>query len=364
MKPLPTIIASPARATAFSIEKFEGAYGVQNRDVLAYCFRVRTTPDSDWTRIAVWFSGTVLSVRPQAFGLPPAPDRDSAMRVFAEAAIGDYLDEGGFPEAIGDDQPATRIDCFSPRFQDWRDRPAAADDAVEHYLIAHVTAAWKHAQMSWRFASSDLLRLGMPLTRAMRIVDLYRDEAWALKDATQIGVTLTPTPSFLRSQQVTRRKAAPAAAPETPVPPLESSPAEYVYVDEARIAALRHVDAQEFDLAKLIAVCEELNQCYRAQCYHAVAALTRATMDHVPPIFGQRTFSEVGNNYAGTRSFKDVMQRLDASARKIADSHLHTQIRAAESLPTRVQVNFSNELDVLLAEVLRILQPKIPGEGQ
>jgi hypothetical protein len=66
-------------------------------------------------------------------------------------------------------------------------------------------------------------------------------------------------------------------------------------------------------------------------------------------------FAEVANNYSGSRSFKESMQHLDLSARKIGDAHLHTQIRTKEILPTATQVNFANDLDVLLAEIVRIL---------
>ena len=84
--------------------------------------------------------------------------------------------------------------------------------------------------------------------------------------------------------------------------------------------------------------------------------LLRAILDHVPPIFNMQNFSEVANNYSnGNRSFKGHMKRLDETARKIADSHLHVQIRSKEVLPTPVQVEFKQELDLLLSEVVRIL---------
>jgi len=57
----------------------------------------------------------------------------------------------------------------------------------------------------------------------------------------------------------------------------------------------------------------------------------------------------------GSRSFKESMQRLDTSCRKIADSHLHIAIRKKEVLPTKTQVNFTNDVDVLLAEIVRLL---------
>ncbi len=48
------------------------------------------------------------------------------------------------------------------------------------------------------------------------------------------------------------------------------------------------------------------------------------------------------------------MTNLENSSRKIADSYLHTRIRNKESLPNRTQVNFSNDMDVLLSEIIRI----------
>jgi hypothetical protein len=42
--------------------------------------------------------------------------------------------------------------------------------------------------------------------------------------------------------------------------------------------------------------------------------------------------------------------------RKVADMHLHQQVRKSEVLPSAAQVDFKPALDVLLAEILRILQ--------
>ena len=84
--------------------------------------------------------------------------------------------------------------------------------------------------------------------------------------------------------------------------------------------------------------------------------LVRAIIDHVPPIFNCKNFSEVGNNYAGSKSFKDAMIHLDKSSRKIADQYLHGQIRSSEVLPNATQVNFSTDLDFLLGEIVRILK--------
>jgi hypothetical protein len=125
------------------------------------------------------------------------------------------------------------------------------------------------------------------------------------------------------------------------------------FVDPNRIEELKQIRKGKFDLSKLVRMCEEINICFAAECYLAVAMLTRAIVDHVPPIFGLDTFAEVANNYAGPKSFKESMQTLDNSSRKIADQHLHSKIRDAEVLPNATQVDFSQPLDVLLGEIVR-----------
>jgi len=124
-------------------------------------------------------------------------------------------------------------------------------------------------------------------------------------------------------------------------------------VNPQRIQQLKEIRNGKFDLSKLIRMCEEINMCFAGECYLTVAMLTRAIVDHVPPIFAVNTFAEVANNYAGTKSFKESMQTLDSSSRKIADQHLHTKIRESEVLPNATQVDFSQPLDVLLGEIVR-----------
>lgn len=88
----------------------------------------------------------------------------------------------------------------------------------------------------------------------------------------------------------------------------------------------------------------------------AMGILVRAVLDHVPPIFGCKRFSEVANNYSGAKSFKEAMGHLETTSRKVADSFLHIQIRKSEALPTRTQVDFRNALDMLLQEIVRVLK--------
>ena len=126
-------------------------------------------------------------------------------------------------------------------------------------------------------------------------------------------------------------------------------------VAESRLVELRALPAADFDFRKLVRLCEEINTAYGLESYYATAMLMRGVLDHVPPVFGCKSFSEVANNYAGGgRSFKETMHHLENASRKIADAHLHMPIRKSETLPTAQQVNCGQQLDVLLSEIVRI----------
>jgi len=136
---------------------------------------------------------------------------------------------------------------------------------------------------------------------------------------------------------------------------IKTTSSQEVFVDPIRLNELKNIGNSKFDLTRLIRQCEELNDNYANECFFAVGMLTRSIIDHIPPVFGKINFSDVAGGY-GAKSFKESMSHLDKSSRKIADSFLHTQIRQKEVLPTRTQVNFSRDFDVLLAEIVRILR--------
>lgn len=131
-----------------------------------------------------------------------------------------------------------------------------------------------------------------------------------------------------------------------------------IYVSMTRIDELNDVKNRWFDTSKLILMLKELNLAYKSKCYYSVAMLLRAIIDHIPPIFGVKSFSEVANNYKGEKSIKDQMKKLDTSLRKIADRFLHAHIKKIEVHPTETQVNFTQDLDVLLGEIVKILHSK------
>lgn len=344
---------------SLTVLQFDGADRVSNRDAVGYYFRT-TNREGDVIRLAVLFSGTVLAVKPEAFGLAPVLDREMGLQSFSLAAIGDHLDTVGMLEPTPPSTSAHWIECFSPHFQDWADRKPAHDDLVERYVAAHLVESWRRDIAAWEFGPSDSLRLGRSLRSIDRILDLGDGESWSVVTRNDDHAEIKPTKRLIRAWQGGNSLSTLSAPPpqgqeDEPVSSAET-PASFVYVDDVRVADLRRLETPAVDLRKVIALCEELNLCYRSQCYHAVAALTRTLIDHVPPIFGFRTFAEVANNYAAGKSLKASLRRLDGAARGIADTHLHQSIRRTESLPTRTQVNFSHDVDMLLAELIRLLE--------
>jgi len=121
------------------------------------------------------------------------------------------------------------------------------------------------------------------------------------------------------------------------------------FIDEEVVAKLKSTASATFDLTKLARFCEEINDSYRRGNYLACALLIRAVMNHVPPICGAESFSQVVAQSG--KSIKAMLTRLE-EARPIADLHTHMQLRARESLPTKNQVDFKASFEVLIQEVL------------
>lgn len=128
------------------------------------------------------------------------------------------------------------------------------------------------------------------------------------------------------------------------------------FIDMERLKELRAVHSESYDLARLIRMCEELDDSFDRGNYIASILLVRSILDHCSPIFGQPTFEQVVNNEKLEKSTKESFSNLQNSSRKIADGHLHIQIRKKETVPTKTQVNFSHDLDVMLGEIVRRLK--------
>lgn len=133
-----------------------------------------------------------------------------------------------------------------------------------------------------------------------------------------------------------------------------------IYVGLNRISELRVLTNPQWDTRRLVRMLEELNTAHANGMYLTVGMLVRAVADHVPPIFGQKNLDGVASNYSpGTgdaRSWKGAMSKLTDAMKHIADGFLHQQIRSKEVLPDEPGVEFRAALDLLLAEVVRVLR--------
>lgn len=138
-----------------------------------------------------------------------------------------------------------------------------------------------------------------------------------------------------------------AAAPKRRATP------EVPFIAETRLEGLRGLSSARFNFSRLIRLCEEINIAYGEGCYFATAMLTRALLDHVPPLFGKANFDEVADHYGG-RSVKETLWHLNSASKSIADGLLHEQIGKRASLPTAQQVDCRQQLDVLLGEVEKV----------
>jgi len=129
-----------------------------------------------------------------------------------------------------------------------------------------------------------------------------------------------------------------------------------LYVDKTRIQQLKDIKSLNFDLSKLIQLCIELNN-QSNENFFSITFLLRAIIDHVPPVFNYNNFSEFSSNYvSGTKSFQKAMKQLNNSLRNVADNNIHSQIRKKEILPTVAQIDFTQDLDLLLSEIIRVLK--------
>jgi hypothetical protein len=214
---------------------------------------------------------------------------------------------------------------------------------------------------SWRMLSHDESQAGTNLQKVMfeygkRYVEDILKSKGELDETIEMGLLATYNTEMPCPFNPSRIVDPNGARVEVDIPSKDAQAPNLamnsdIFISPQRLAELRSLPKTKFELTRLIELCEELNRCYQSECYLAVAALSRALIDYVPPIFGYTTFNEVANNYPGASSFKKQMKHLQESCRNIADLHLHTQAKLKESLPTKIQVNFAADVDSLLGEI-------------
>ncbi len=123
------------------------------------------------------------------------------------------------------------------------------------------------------------------------------------------------------------------------------------FIDTARIQEIEGLKHQ-FDFARLVQYCKEINDNYARGNYLSVGILCRAVINHIPPVFNSTNFSQV---VAGCKmsSGKKNLERLSGAMKDIADGINHDHISKKETLPNSTTVNFRPEFDVLLSYLIK-----------
>lgn len=135
-----------------------------------------------------------------------------------------------------------------------------------------------------------------------------------------------------------------STVPLVPALPAVPSRRATPYVDEKLAAAIQAKVKSQLDCAKLLELIDELNDNYARENAYAAHALLRAILDHIPPILGCATFTEIANNYPWSRTDKGYVKRL-LDFKLQGDDVLHRQIShkadllGMDDLPPRVWLN-------------------------
>ncbi|MBK6641998.1 MAG: hypothetical protein IPG39_12620 [Bacteroidetes bacterium] len=87
--------------------------------------------------------------------------------------------------------------------------------------------------------------------------------------------------------------------------------------------------------------------------YYSVAALIRAVLDHIPPIFDQPNFDSVVSQ--SKKTFKEIVSRLN-ELRDPANIHLHSQCSSSVSLAVEHDVDKRSDISMLLSKTIEQLK--------
>jgi len=119
----------------------------------------------------------------------------------------------------------------------------------------------------------------------------------------------------------------------------------------------------KFDTTKLVKLLEEINDNWKNQNYYSVGLLQRTVINFVPPIFECQNFEKVVEQFTQNRAnpnrkttIEISIETLQNPMRNIGNDFTHKAIQETEVLPVRQSVNFSQDFDHLLQEIIRKLQ--------
>jgi len=129
------------------------------------------------------------------------------------------------------------------------------------------------------------------------------------------------------------------------------------YVTSDLLSSIRALDGVKFDTKKLVAMLNELNFNVGANNVHSAHALVRSIIDHIPPIFNKKNFSEVASNYSWPKSDKEKVEGLQKIFRPDADLSLHQKISVKDQTRDMYSIKLHRStLNAILSETIDLLK--------
>ncbi|WP_129306566.1 hypothetical protein [Streptomyces sp. L2] len=145
----------------------------------------------------------------------------------------------------------------------------------------------------------------------------------------------------------------PAIAVAPPAAALGRGP----YVDLALLDDLEQAAAgTKWKVHKLIALCQGLNDAYKAGNPYVCAAMIRAVMDHIPPVFGQPDFKQVASQHTFKMKQTDKAHaQFLANYKTIGDDVMHRPIGLSVPVITMDDIPTPIRLNAVLREMVTLL---------
>lgn len=145
--------------------------------------------------------------------------------------------------------------------------------------------------------------------------------------------------------------------PATAVAPPAAAPERGPYVELALLDELEQAAAgTKWQVHKLIALCQGLNDAYKAGNSYVCAAMIRAVMDHIPPVFGQSDFKQVASQHTFTMKQTDKAHaQFLVNSKSIGDDVMHRRIGPSVPVITMDDIPTPIRLNAILREMVTLL---------
>ncbi|MEY9816339.1 hypothetical protein RKD21_006596 [Streptomyces albogriseolus] len=152
-----------------------------------------------------------------------------------------------------------------------------------------------------------------------------------------------------------------AAAQYAPAVPVveelvSTAPEREPYVDPALLDHLEEAaKATKWQVHKLIALCQGLNDAFVAENPYVCAAMIRAVLDHIPPVFGHADFKHVAAQHPFGRTDRAHAANLSAF-KAIGDDVMHRPIGPSVPRVSMDDIPRPLRLNAMLHELLAVLR--------